>query len=262
VAHFRIQPRWAVAATTLVCAAVVLSDLPPVLRAPFGFALVLWLPGCALLGLADPGRRDAERTALAIALSLAITVGAGLCLNLADGLTVRGWTIALAGTTLLACAVPRRDARAALLTAHGGAIPTTVRHVAVGCAMFVLAGGIAAAAIAGARAGAVSPGSFRYTEFWLAPARSESGVGTLGIRNAEGVAATYEIDLLEGDKLVGRWPPMRLAPDDTFTTTVALARAAPRQRMEARLFRDGDRDRIYRRVWLASPVAAAPAVRK
>jgi hypothetical protein len=231
---------------------VTLSPVPTPLRLPFALALVLWLPGSALVGLAARGLRGIEAWVLSVGLSLALAVICGLALNAIGALDQRGWALSLAGISAGAAALARPPAATAGTARAGG-----LRWRSLDAAMFGLAALLAVAAAAEARRAATAPGQFTYTEFWLVPeAAGEGSAMTIGIRNVERVAATYEVDILEDGRLVGRWPPLDLAPGATFTASLGRSRATPRRRVEARLYRDGNRETIYRRAWSAGAARA------
>lgn len=243
----RVGAAWMNGVAAILCAVMTLSPAPAALRLPFALALVLWLPGSALVGLAARGMRGAEAWVLSVALSLALAAICGVALNAIGALDARGWALALAGITVGAAALAWRPASASRIDRPGG-----LRWRGLDVTMFGLAALLAVAAATEARRAAMAPAQFPYTEFWLVPeAAGDSSAMTIGIRNVEQVAATYEVDILEDGRLVGRWPPLDLAPGATVTTAIGRSRAPAGRRLEARLYRDGNRQTIYRRAWSA-----------
>lgn len=245
-----------------LCAAGALAPWPETLaalRVPCALALVLYLPGACVLAAAFPGRRaDAEIRVLSVALSLALAVLAGLCLNLVGALTARGWALALGGLSLAtgaASVLTRRLApdAAAPPTAVCPAIRGRAGRAAAALALLALALLLGVAAVLLARSGALAHREYRYTEFWLVPQAGGPALATLGLHNGEQAPATYEVDIVIARDVVARWPAIALAPGETRTVAFAAPPGGAGHRVEAWLYKDGDRDLVYRKVWMAVP---------
>ncbi len=268
----RLLPVYAGAFAALLAAAS-LAALPAAVRAPLALPLVVYFPGAALWSAVFPGQaRTAETRVLAVALSLALTVLCGLALNLVGCLTPVAWAVALGGATVLAHLAARARAPAALssLSDMRGTTPrgtTPPGPIRVGWIPVAFAGAalLAFASIGLARHGAEAQREYRYTEFWMVPAAGDHpSAATLGLTNAEQAAAAYQVDIRADGQLVDRWPPFTLQPGETRTMAIALPQAADGERVEAWLYRDGDRGSVYRKVWVAVPPAqfvADPAAR-
>jgi hypothetical protein len=250
--------RLALGLLTVACAAIVLSPAPPWARAPFALLLVLWLPGRSLIGLALPATAwDAEARVIAVALSLSLTVVTGLALNVVGSLDASGWVLSLAGIAILGLAA---TPSAASRDGHGGRGGAAGRSWRIGD-LAILAIGLAmgGGALVYAREGANAHDQYRYTEMWLLPVgRAPGSSATLGLRNAERIRTSYDIEVLDGGKLVDRWPRIALDAGETRTMPVNATRGPVHRRLEARLFKDGERDRVYRQVWIDVPPEANP----
>ena len=320
--------RWGLVAVAALCGLIALSPAPVLLRAPFAAVLVFWLPGTALMGAIFPARAKPfggmpggalEGSVLALCLSLAVTILCGLALNLLGLLKPTGWAtgLVLLTTAFQGLAAKHSVAQAphAMLTPRLLPLPANASGLCArlrpaDLAMIGVSACLAVGAVMLARQGAQAQAEYRYTELWLVPAGTgPTAPATLGIRNAEQASAIYEIDILDSGRLIGRWPPVRLAPGETFTTTVAAGpvrkppagqapaaqeatasrtlamQASPAtgevefaplperrepeglnpvagasgRRLEARLYLNGARDRIYRRAWMALSVNVPPA---
>ena len=247
-----------------LAAAASLTALPPAARACLALPLTLYLPGAALCSAVFPGQaRTAETRVLAVALSLALTVLCGLGLNAIGRLTPAGWALALAGATVLfvLAALARRPAGlpAGLELRVSGfeALGPWWNRIA-----FAVAAALALGAVLLARHGAEAQHEYRYTEFWMVAAPGDHpSLATLGLFNAEQATATYGVDILLDGKLVDRWPPITLQPGETRTASLDLPQKALGGRVEAQLYRDGDRDTVYRKVWVAVPPSRSAAER-
>lgn len=242
----------------LTLAAMAAALAPVDALRPAAVPLILALPGWAVLDAALPstGRDGLERAASAMGLSLALAVLCGLALDRAGLLTAAGWTVSLGGLTLAAWALGRVTRAPAPRPEPSW--PTT-RASWRAAALLVPALALAAGAIWTARQGALAHREYAFTEFWLLP--SGPGRAVLGLRNLEKVEAGYAVQVMAGADVVGRWPPITLAPGETATRTLPVnALPGPPRRMEAWLYRADRPDTVYRKVWLAAPEAnpAAP----
>jgi uncharacterized protein DUF1616 len=204
---------------TLVTAAVtvvtaLLTGFPGA-RIPAGLLLVLLLPGYALSALVLPGRPPSIgpllwRAMWVAGLSLAVTVLAGLLLNLLPGgLTRTSWTISLTAVTLLACAWPSpQDQNEPLVM--------PVMRIAAGYAVAALAIAGTATGLAVASAGwQHSPG---FAQLWLVPAGN--GQASLGVRSGYARAEVFRLVLRRGQEAPLSWD-FTLRAGQTWRQTVS-----------------------------------------
>lgn len=272
---------------SLACAALVAAPFPPGVKAAGALPLVLYLPGRCCLAAAFPDRRvDGETRVLSAALSLALVTLLGVALAQVTRLGPQVWLAALPVLCVVAClvaALGRRATHASVLTA--GRAPLGVLR------LLSLVAAVAAAGFAyvDASRGARSQRPDVYTDFWIVPASGQvPALATAGVKNEEGRDATYAIDVVARGSVVERQEAFRLQPRETRIIKVALPRvvfAAPgrrpvgdetdrpeeaglrvpdgglgAERVELRLFKDGNRDVAYRRVWIALPAPITDTV--
>jgi hypothetical protein len=201
------------AAVTVVAA--LLTGVPGA-RIPAGLLLVLLLPGYALSALVLPGRPPSIgpllwRAMWVAGLSLAVTVLAGLLLNLLPGgLTRTSWTISLTAVTLLACAWPSpQDQNEPLVM--------PVMRIAAGYAVAALAIAGTATGLAVASAGwQHSPG---FAQLWLVPARNTPDA-SLGVRSGYSDAETFHLVVRSGLDAVLSWD-FTLGSGQTWQRTIS-----------------------------------------
>lgn len=251
-----------------------------VLRVVAGVPLVLVLPGYALSAVALPDRVRPAYINAAVwhgmwiaGLSLATAVLGGLLLNLTPaGLTRAGWTVTLAGTTLvalIAAAIVRtRRLPAAAPAGPDAAVgPDTAAGPTAAAGLEAAAGrqrphrapawslrprlpiqapatvySIAAVVLAGAAIwlGAFSAaGQHRagFAQLWLVPTGNGTGRATVGVRNEYSRAEDFRLVLRRGSRIVAAWD-LELAAGNTWTAGVA---APASQRLSAQLAIPGER---------------------
>lgn len=258
------------AALALIAGSVQLTDgAPTLVIVPAGAALALAIPGYALSralfihGLLD----HTERAALAIGLSLCITIVGGFGLNaLPDGLSGHSWAIYLTSVSLVACAVAtvRRGAFAVLRQGNVGEasspVPSAEAPVvakqagftapgaapegrAVGLpkvqiAMLGLAGLLVAGSFLVAQLGVAGQPRPGFTDLWLLP--GSDGV-TVGLDNHEGAAASYRVVLSVNGRDVGTWSPDMIDDGGTWQAHYAHpTNAATHAEVAAALYRPAD----------------------
>lgn len=272
-----------------VCAAVALAPVPIPIRGAAALALALYLPGGGIVAVALVGRPSAETRVLSVALSIATCAPLGFVLNALHRLDAAGWAIGLCGVACLGylSALARSPAPRAIPAAG----PThTHGSRAWRAGLLTLSVAITAGAALAAARGALSQHEYRFTDFWMVPEDvSKPSFATVGVRNEEGAETSYTIDIVARGALVDRYRSFVLPvrSERTFTVplpNVTFAEAAPvelsgeptdltaeaaaekrRQRasdtalrVEARLYKDGDRRIAYRTVWVALPPAVPP----
>jgi hypothetical protein len=217
-------------------------------RALLALPLLLFVPGyTAVRCVCGDKLGGLDLAALTSGLSMALVVICGLFLHYSGLMSETGWAISLGSISLVAHSVMRLRG-IPLLPCGDGQIPGgSPRQLACFGGAFL----IAVAAILVARADALSHRSFLFTEFWLLPdhIRDEAHY-TVGITNYEGVEATYDVDVMVDDHLVEKRSGIRLRDGENFITEVYIRLGSGKgPRLEAWLFKNGNRDAVYRRVW-------------
>lgn len=238
----------ALAFVALAALAVTLLGAPVAIRAPFGLALVLLVPGHALARLGAPHVRALSSTSLAVALGLSLSVTAIAALGLdAAGIRVTGGHLAIA----LAAVTVAAAVGLALRRESAGSVPAARRPrrvVAVAPVLLLTAAAaVVAVSVALSRAGAAADArADRFTELWAVPppATTAAGVVQLGVRNHEGGTRTFRL-VVEGGGQRLVWPLFTLGDGRTWTAPIASAAAA--QPTVATLYIDGQ-SAPYRRV--------------
>ncbi len=210
--------------------------------------LILYLPGRLFLAAARIETTGwAELALLSVCLSVVNVLIGGFLLGVLHVLTPSGWALWLVSSS------------AFLLSRAAGRLVTGPADVADGSsgfarrhlALFSLAAFGVASAFAVAVSDEAADKAFRYTEFWMAPRSGTPQMLTVGVRNAEEKAAAYEIELLLDSAAFRTWPAFDLTPGAVKTREVIVPPLRKgRHRLEARLFKDGDRSRLYRRVFI------------
>ncbi len=241
----------AIALIAAACAAGVLATSSPLLRMPFGILLTLYLPGAAVLQAAfrsAPG--GLTGLVFAAGLSIVTTILCGFALHGLGAMTREGWAIALWLATLAACCAallarrPRWSKRA---------LRPRPKLRPVETVMFVAAVALAGTAAALARQQALARSEFAYTEFWMIPERDD-GLITLGLKNAETAPSTYDVEVSIDGSLAHIWRSIPLAVGETWRAEFTLPAPPHDARgVEAWLFKDGNHNLVYRRVWLRPP---------
>ena len=225
------------------------------LRTLLAVVIVLIAPGYLLLRALFPagGPRDAERVALVIGCSVAVSVVAGLVLALTPrGITGAGmdWTL---GVTVVALAVIA--AVRAPRGRHGG-LPGWRKLGRRGVLVAWHGAPWAIAGLLGATALVIVRDSARtvsrrasFTQLWLVP----YGTGAqLGVTSFEHGEERYRLTVTAGRRVIVR-SAVTLTPGSTYTRQVALTPASVTKRIDARLF-VGDSTRPYRMVsWGRTP---------
>jgi len=236
----------ALAGLAALCAAVVAVPVgPPVVRAIAGVALIVVLPGAALVG-AGLGAREAwpERLVMALGLGVAAVAFAALALYLAHvPLRVTAWAATLAGVTAAGCAV------GAVLRRRRPAAPrlrlprVRARDVVLLACALALGGGALAL---GAKPLRAPRGSHGYTSVWV----DGGGARRAGVVVSSGELhrTTYQLLLTVDGHLAAVPAEFTLAPREVrrFPLPGSVARGA---RVEAVLYRlGGTIEAPYRRV--------------
>jgi uncharacterized membrane protein len=246
-----------VAGLSALAASVVLLHLSNLLTVPAMAALVLALPGYAMVRalFAHDVHDAAEQTALSVGLSLCVSILGGFLLNaLPDGLSEAAWTSWLTAVALIGCAIAAlRRLRlgptaaetvvAAPATADAVAAqpapasPRSARHFQLG--MLGAAAVLVFASVLLARWGVAAQPQTGFTELWLLP---ESGTSvSIGITNHEGAPGSYRLVLSIDGNQVREWPSVQLANGATWQQVYGLApQSMLRHYVDAAVYRPGD----------------------
>ena len=243
-------------AVAAVAAALVVAFIggETALRTFLAVPLIFFLPGHAVLSAVFPGDpKWLLRFVFSVGLSLAIVVLGGLLLNVVAALTPLNW-LALLGII----------ASSGYLIAFTRRTPSERRSLwplpmtwTLSPREAVLYSGAAVVVIL---AFAISTGESRklhqqtdFTEFWITPDRTaEIGTVKIGMKNVEHRPMSYDIELMLDDQMIGAWRNIALKDSESWSKTIDLPGPSRRQRLEAWLFKSGEHQKVYRRVWLAS----------
>ena len=259
VRHIQLSviPPWILAvALTLMWNPETSSILETSVRLALCAPLVLYFPGNLLMDITRVEGDTVTRVTFSVFLSLAVCLFSGFLLNMIGHLDARGWVCALGLTTMAAWCLnivllPTRPAAIASWAWPG---PRFV--------IFLMSGILATGSVLMARPSALERKPFDFTELWMVPQLSwTNNVVTIGVRNSEAGSTLYGLDLVLGDTLIAKMPTFELAPSSsqTFEFSVPTKTHAP-QRLEAWLYKDGDRGTIYRKVWMTVNALQSPAL--
>jgi len=241
---------------TAACAAAVAAiapGVPTALRAPLGVALVLVLPGYAVMAAAwpSPGRSRSDRVVLTLGSSIALAILGGLLLNFTSwGLERKSWAALLAAVTLVAAGVAvaqreRAGPPARLLSSRWSAGPLLV---------LALAALIAVAAVGISRQGALRAQSGeRFTQLWMLPSPGKQAL-QIGLANREGAAERYRLVVRAAGRPLATFGEVDVAAGDRWEQRVQLPAALPpHTRVQADLYRADRPGMVYRHVTFWSP---------
>jgi uncharacterized membrane protein len=222
--------------------------------------LVLFLPGYALVAaLVTTGFLGfAERVALSLGVSIALTVMGGLLLHtLRIPLAGASWRVLLTGLTvaLAGYGLYRRE-RGALAPAGSLAAQMTPREAALfsaGALVIGLALGLGGLGIA-------TPPGEPFTEFWaLGEQAGERSVVRVGLMNEEGRPTTYRVAVHAGERLLAEWPEISLPAEGRWQAEATVPEALLGEELTARAYRAGDADGSpYRSAWLYIERSGSP----
>ncbi|NNG74407.1 hypothetical protein HLI18_32000 [Rhizobium laguerreae] len=251
-----IIPLWILAAVlTVTWLPGTFSTSEKAVRLALCAPLILYLPGRMLVDTLRIEGDTVTRGTLAVFLSFAACIFLGLLLHVAGHLDARGWVYALGLTTIaLQClnvVLPLARAVPAIPWAWPG------RRFLIFAVSMILA----TSSVLMARPVALERKPFHFTEFWMVPKWNwTNNVVTVGVRNSEDTKTLYSLDLVLGGTLIGQMPTFELAPSSsqTFEFSVPTKTRAP-ARLEAWLYKSGDRGTIYRKVWMTIDTLQSPA---
>jgi hypothetical protein len=236
--------------------AVVLALVVPAVGAARALAglVVVFLPAAILARVLAPSAT--RRLGVAVVMggfALAMIPLGGLVLNLLPiGVRPTSWLL-LGGALLVLAIVIAGGAQLRLDRLPRPTAPP-LRDIAMYGGALLLVG--AAIAVAGTRGEVVE----RFSQAWLVPAEGPAGAGLapadtaqIGVRNLEGVATTYRVDLLRDGQVLESWPDVTLPEGGVWTAAIDEIVAA-NERLEARVYRAPDGDTPYRVVYLVGPL--------
>lgn len=238
----------AIFATVCAVAGVTMFD-SPVVRTIAGLPLIFYLPGHAILCAVGRVRRTTlETLVFTTGLSMVVTVFCGLILNLLGPLTPLRWAVALAVITLGAYWRAHRSTQGSLFVSPRRLrLPALSRKRALMLAASIV---IAVVATTWSRFDAQAYREFAFTELWMVPGAG-GGAVTVGIRNAERAATSYDLELAIDNRIVAVRRAIELNVGEKWITDFAWpARDGKAHAAEARLFKHGRDGVVYRRVWL------------
>jgi len=224
-------------------------------RVVVAIPLLMVLPGYALCAAIFARHRlgRAHVVLLSLGLSLACTAVGSVFLG-AVSVDLRSWVWILLPLCVLwtGCGVAfvrRTPASAA------GFIPFRPFQVRPRDAILLLLGAsIAAAAVAFGRTPLSAKNVEGYTAFWIAPPSAEqSGDLRVGVASSELRDQTYRIVVKQGERFLYERQTLRLAPGESWTTTIPAPKISHTGAVTARLYRSQRPGEVYRlvRVWLA-----------
>ncbi len=223
-------------------------------RAVLCAPLVLYLPGSMVMGTLRFKGGSAAKETLSIFLSLAACIFLSMVLNLTGNLNAQGWVFALGLLTILAWGLNILRPATRPVSAKQWARPGR-RFV-----IFSASALLAIEAVLLARPAALERMPFHFTELWMVPKQAwTNNIVTIGVSNSEETASIYSIDLVLDGALIAKMPNFELAPSisQTFDFSVPKKTDAP-ARLEAWLYKDGNRENIYRKVWVTINDVSSP----
>ncbi|NKQ83879.1 hypothetical protein [Rhizobium ruizarguesonis] len=251
-----ILPLWVLAAALAVTwLPETFSTWEKAVRLALCAPLILYLPGRMLVDTLRIEGDMVTRGTLSVFLSFAACIFCGLLLHVVGHLDARGWVYALGLTTFAV-----RWLNVVLQLARPvPAIPWAWpgRRFLTFAASMILA----TSSVLVARPVALERKPFHFTELWMVPKWNwTNNVVTVGVRNSEDVKTVYSLDLVLGGTLIGKMPTFELAPSSSQTFEFSVpTRTRPPARLEAWLFKGGDRGTIYRKVWMTIDPLQSPA---
>jgi hypothetical protein len=209
-------------------------------------SLVLALPGYALsyvvLGTRVLG--PVERTVVTVALALTVSILGTLLLDLLSlNLSSRTWSLLLAGTTVVACAIARRAQTDVPRERSTRRAPRPRDVAAVGVAV-----AITWSAVVLARTPLRPPnGVTGYTQLWALPV---AGGVEFGVASHELGPVRYRLEVGADEHATRRWVRLRLSPREQWTWLVPGVSFSPSNVVTARLYRADRPHSPYRYVRL------------
>lgn len=243
------------AAAAVLCALVAALVPVEILRVIAALPLTLYLPGFALVAATFDGEELAplKRVTVEVAASLILLVLGAFVLNIFPfGLTTASWAVLLALFIVLGCFVAARrrgtakPVKRSLL--DGVARPSTGSALMLAAATLV-----GAAAIALAQTPLPAKHAEGYTALWMLPTDADEEAVAVGVESNEQDAEAYRLRISQAGGSESQTFRVKLDPGEEKTYEVDVPRGAVgREHVVASLYREGDPDRLFRRVtrWL------------
>jgi hypothetical protein len=250
----KFPERWLLATSALVASMLVLLIPLPGVKVVAGLALTLYLPGRAIVSrFVELPLRWEEKQTLSIALSICLTILGGFLLHASGSMGTNAWAVSLAGITMLIC-LGSGKARAARAAASDG--PPTALSLR-GLTGLIVAAGIVGAAFMIAERGEAELGQPTYTELSMAPSLIHpSSEIVLEVRNREAQAQDYLLEVYSPRGPIAKWNSIYLEPNESWSKVLSLGLGGVgSERIDARLYKNSNREVIYRRVWLSQRVS-------
>lgn len=210
-------------------------------------AVLVWRIGHALAKrVMGDGVNGLEVVVVSGALTLACLIALGLVLHSLEGLHAGGWLLSIGALGLIATLS---------LGWNPGSLVQSMSQWPVlsrGNALLLAAAAcLALLAIQQARYGALAHREFDFTEFWLLRDDQSGSQFVLGLANHERETVSYSVDILLDDRLAGVWTGIEVESGSSWITALIIpASLGSSQRIEGLLYRNGDRETVYRRVWV------------
>lgn len=235
----------------VICASLALATLispllPDVMRVLIAVPMIFFVPGFVATKIAFPAQPlDLERLALAVGVSLAITVLSGFCLHLVTMMNAVGWSIISGSITLLLMpfAVWSDSPKARFPAFHKGQKRSLCGAAALAISALVLAG-----------YGYVQHREFRFSELWMVPAGGS--LYAVGFTNKEQRPASYDLDILSKDGVIASWNDIALGNGESWERIIDLplkVNFPAEQRFTARLHDRADPIAESLKVWVSMP---------
>lgn len=237
----------------LVLDVAVVEPSVPFVGMVVGLALVLVLPGYAMVAAIFPDRAPEmpQRLLIIVGLSIAVTILGGYTLNLTPwGLRPESWAVLLGGVTLAALAVAALRRRG-----HPTAGVWQPSSMHLGTRQWLLLG-LAALNVTGAvvvaQVGAEKAPHTQFTQLWISEGEQQgTRVAHIGVSNQEQTALEYRLTVDVGATRITEWPSFTLGPGEKWEAAASLPAAqTTNQTVYATLYRQDHPAAIYRQVTL------------
>lgn len=235
----------------VVCALVAALVPVEIVRIIAALPLTLYLPGFALVAATFDGEdlEPLKRVTVEVAASLIVLVLGAFVLNAFPfGLRTGSWAVLLALFIVVGCFVgawrrgTAKPERRPLLGAVGR--PSTRSALLVGAAVL-----IGAAAIALAQTPLPAKHAEGYTALWMLPTDADEEAVVVGVESNEQDPEAYRLRVSQAGGSESRTFRVELDPGEEKTFEIDVPRAADSSKhVVASLYREGDPERLFRRV--------------
>jgi hypothetical protein len=243
------------AAGAVLCALMAALVPVEILRVIAALPLTLYLPGFALVAATFDGEELAplKRVTVEVAASLILLVLGAFVLNIFPfGLATASWAVLLALVVVLGCFVAARR-RGAAKPVKRSLLDGVDRPSTRTVLMLTAATLVGAAAIALAQTPLPAKHAEGYTALWMLPTDAEEEAVMVGVESNEQDPAAYRLRISQAGGSESQTFRVELDPGEEKTYEVEVPRGATgTEHVVASLYREGDPDRLFRRVtrWL------------